>query len=83
MFLKLVGAAKTRSQAARMVDNGRIRLVGYGGNLKNSHEVTPGERYEEDKATGMDVFEVVAVPPGNSLSKKDRPLYVKHTTRES
>jgi ribosomal 50S subunit-recycling heat shock protein len=79
VYLKLIGAAKTRSQAARMVDNHRARLVGYGGNLKNSNEVFPGERYEVDKATGMDVFEVLAVPPGNSLSKKDRPLYVKHT----
>ena len=83
LYLKLIGAAKTRSQAARRVDNGRVRLQGHAGTLKNSHEVTPGERYEVDKPAGTDVYEVLAVPPGNSLAKADRAKYSVVTQNRS
>lgn len=79
LFLKLTGVAKTRSQAARLVTLGRLLRVPPppGGRLKPSHEVSVGERYRIERAAGSDALEVLAVPEGQNLPKKDRPLYLK------
>jgi ribosomal 50S subunit-recycling heat shock protein len=75
LFLKLVGAAKTRSQATRLLQTGRVTLG--VSPIKSSHEVSVGEKYIVQRLAGKDEYEVLAIPPGVSLSKKDRSLYVR------
>jgi ribosomal 50S subunit-recycling heat shock protein len=77
VFLKLVGAAKTRNQAARMVSDGRVKKgVPDTRPLKPSHEVVAGQAYRIERPAGGELLTVLAVPPGKSLAKKDRSLYV-------
>jgi len=75
LFLKLVGAAKTRSQATRLLQTGRVTLGDRA--IKSSHEVAVGEKYVLQRLAGKDEYEVLAIPPGVSLSKKDRIHFVK------
>jgi ribosomal 50S subunit-recycling heat shock protein len=80
LFLKLVGSAKTRSQAARLIVSGRIQAFSAASpaaHLKPSHEVIVGQRYRVERVAGWDLVEVLAIPPGKSVAKKDRPTYVK------
>ncbi len=81
LYLKLTGVAKTRSLAARLVTGGYLQAVNSpgvtAGRLKPSHEVQVGERYLVERAAGADHLEVLAIPEGKSLAKKDRALYLK------
>ena len=78
LFLKLVGAAKTRSQAAHLINSGHLQLMtaSSGSPLKPAHEVAVGERYRSERVAGFDLLEVLAIPEGRSLAKKDRALYI-------
>ncbi len=78
VFLKQVGAAKTRSQAARMVTDGRVKPGAPDARpLKPSLEVAEGQTYRVERSSGEDLLAVLAVPTGKSLPKKDRSLYVR------
>lgn len=81
LYLKLMGVAKTRSMAARLITGGHLQAVNapgfVAGRLKPSHEVVVGERYQVERVAGADHFEVLAIPEVKSLAKKDRALYIK------
>jgi ribosomal 50S subunit-recycling heat shock protein len=79
LFLKLAGTAKTRSLAARLITSGQLSLLSpsSGARLKPSHEVSVGERYRVERLAGYDLLEVLAIPAGRSLAKKDRSEYIK------
>lgn len=79
LFLKLVGAAKTRSQAAHLITSGHLQFMtkSTGASLKPAHEVAVGERYRSERVAGFDLLEVLAIPEGRSLAKKDRADYIK------
>jgi ribosomal 50S subunit-recycling heat shock protein len=79
LFLKLVGIAKTRSLAARLVTTGRLQRLSSpaGARLKPAHEVEVGERYRSERVAGFQEWVVLAIPEGRSLAKKDRADYIQ------
>lgn len=79
LFLKLVGIAKTRSLAARLVTTGRLQRLSEstGARLKPAHEVAVGERYRSERVAGFQEWVVLAIPEGRSLAKKDRADYIQ------
>ena len=80
VFLKLVGVSKTRMNAKRLCDSGRVRLR--GAPLKPSREVQAGEEFEVQFPLKSIQLKVLGVPPGNSLAKADRGLYALRTESE-
>ena len=75
LFLKCVGVTKTRMEAKRLCDREMVLLEGKP--LKPSHELLAGELLELRIPGREKSLRVLAIPPGKSVSKKDRPLFAE------
>ncbi|MGH7738994.1 MAG: S4 domain-containing protein, partial [bacterium] len=74
LFLKLTGFAKTRMTAKRLCESRRVLL--FGETVKPSRELVGGEELHFFFPQKEVKAKVLAIPPGKSVSKKERPLYV-------
>jgi ribosomal 50S subunit-recycling heat shock protein len=73
LFLKLVGVAKTRMAAKRMCEAGLV--LREGRTLKPSDEVLPGQALDLSIPEREGRLQVLALPAGRSVARKDRSLY--------
>jgi ribosomal 50S subunit-recycling heat shock protein len=73
LFLKLAGIAKTRMAAKRLCDSGKVLLA--GKTLKPSHELEGGEDLSIDLPFKRLRLQVLGIPPGKSVPRKDRTRF--------
>jgi ribosomal 50S subunit-recycling heat shock protein len=74
LFLKLVGVAKTRMAAKRMCEAGLILRDGKA--LRPSDTIQPGQSLGLSLPEKSGRLQVLGLPPGKSLARKDRPQFV-------
>ncbi|HET9870460.1 MAG TPA: S4 domain-containing protein [bacterium] len=74
LYLKLMGFAKTRMAAKRLCDARRVLVA--DRSVKPSLELAGGEHLTLFFPQKEVRAQVLALPPGKSVAKKDRPLYV-------
>jgi ribosomal 50S subunit-recycling heat shock protein len=78
LYLKLMGITKTRMAAKRLCDSGRVSLEGKA--LKPSEDLKGGEMLLIFLPLKEVRLTVVGIPPGKSVAKSDRRLYVSIAT---
>lgn len=81
-YLWAVRIYKTRSLAADACQNGRVKMVSDGRELKPSHEVKVGERYYVNIEQLHKEIEVLALPPNRVGAQLVQGFMIDHTPRE-
>jgi len=80
LFLKTVGLFKTRAEAKRALETGRVLVAGRP--VKPSHELSGGEDMLLKSPFQEVRVRVLAVPPNKSVARADRKKYVIVETSE-
>jgi len=76
VYLKLMGIFKTRSIAGKACKAGCISID--DGAVRSSHSVQKGEMFEIVKPDGSRLsIEVLKIPSGKQVSRKDRQNYCR------
>ncbi len=82
VFLKLIGIFKTRSVAGKACKAGYISIGGLA--VKSSYSVQNGDLLEIVKPDGSRLsVEVLEIPSGKQVSRKDRQAYCRIIGMES
>ena len=74
LFLKLSRLAKSRSEAQRLCDNGKVKIGGIS--IKAARELRGGQRLEIELQDQVKYIEVLRLPENKQVSRADsRKLY--------
>ncbi len=76
VYLKLTGIFKTRTVAGKACKAGCVAIGGSA--VKSSHEISRGDILEITKPDGSVLsIEILDIPSGKQVSRKERPLFFK------